>query len=111
VTELEPMLAINAIVKYKGTILSENSHQYFTKFWVTADSAALADIPFAVSRDVHTLLQYTECSFRFLLAVFEEGNAKPFVQLANTHYSKRHVIRCTSKANLRVVSRDSCHIY
>lgn len=39
------MLAINAIVKHKDIILSENSHQHFTQFWVTTDNAALAAIP------------------------------------------------------------------
>lgn len=39
------MLAIKTVVKYKGLILSENSHHYFTQFWVTAGSAALAAIP------------------------------------------------------------------
>jgi hypothetical protein len=32
---------------------------------VTADSTALADIPFAVSRDVRSLLQHTDGSFQF----------------------------------------------
>lgn len=104
------MLAINAIVKYKGIILSENSLHYFTQFWLTADSAGFADIPFAVSRDGRRVLQYVDGSFRFLLAVFKEGNANPFFQLANTHYSNRYVIFCTSKANLRVVNGESCQI-
>ena len=104
------MLAINAILKHEGIILSQNSHHYFTQFLVTADSTAIADIPFVVSRDVRSLLRYTDESFRFLPAVIKEGNANPFFQLANTHYSNRHVILCTSKTNLRVVSTDSCQI-
>lgn len=39
------MLAIKVIVKYKGIILPENSHQYVTQFWLTEDSTALVAIP------------------------------------------------------------------
>jgi hypothetical protein len=44
-TGLQQMLAIKAVVKYKGIILSGKSHHCFTQFWVTAGSTALADNP------------------------------------------------------------------
>ena len=39
------MLVNNAVLKYKGIILSGKSHHRFTQFWVAVGSATIAAIP------------------------------------------------------------------